>query len=299
MSNEPIPAGTLYLVATPIGNLSDLSARARETLAGVDLVACEDTRTTRPLLAAHGISAKTVALHEHNERTARDKLIAALASGQDVALVSDAGTPAISDPGALVVEAAHAAGIRVVPVPGANAAVAAYSASGFLADRFLFAGFLPASAGGRRKALTGLDMACPIILYEAPHRILETVADLCTAFGPTREIVFARELTKKFEEVARMSLGEAGAWVAANSHRQQGEFVLVLGPVPEVETSDAADTDRMLAILLEELSVREAARVAARLTGGSKNALYRRALALAASGTPDPSGSPDPSADPL
>lgn len=299
MPIEPIPAGTLYLVATPIGNLSDLSARARETLAGVDLIACEDTRTTRPLLAAHGISAKTVALHEHNERTARDKLVAALASGQNVALVSDAGTPAISDPGALVVEAAHAAGIRVVPVPGANAAVAAYSASGFLADRFLFAGFLPASAGARRKALTALDMACPIILYEAPHRVLDTVADLCTAFGAAREIVFARELTKKFEEIARMPLGEAGAWIAANSHRQQGEFVLVLGPAPAVETSDAADTDRMLAILLEELSVSEAARVAARLTGGSKNALYRRALALAASGTSDTSGSSDRSADPL
>ena len=222
MPNVLPAAGTLYLVATPIGNLSDLSARAREVLTSVDLVACEDTRTTRPLLAAHGIGAKTFALHEHNERSARAKLLAALVAGQNVALVSDAGTPAISDPGALMVEAAHAAGIRVVPVPGANAAVTAYSASGFLAERFLFAGFLPASPGARRKALAGLDAACPIILYEAPHRVLETIADLHSVFGDARELVVARELTKKFEEIVRMPLGAAKEWIEANPHRQQG-----------------------------------------------------------------------------
>lgn len=280
MPNNPLSAGTLYLVATPIGNLSDLSARAREVLAAADLIACEDTRTTRPLLAANGITAKTVALHEHNERAARAKLLAILASGQNVALVSDAGTPAISDPGALVVEAAHAAGIRVVPVPGANAAVTAFSASGFLTDRFVFAGFLPASSGARRKALAGLNVPCPVILYEAPHRILDMVDDLCSVFGVVRELVIARELTKKFEEIARMPLGAARTWIEANPHRQQGEFVLVLGPQPIVEKEDDAQTDRMLRILLEELSVSEAARVAARITGGSKNALYRRALAL-------------------
>jgi len=281
MAHEPPPAGTLYVVATPIGNLSDLSARAREVLAAADLVACEDTRTTRPLLSAHGINARTVALHEHNERAARAKLVEALSAGKSVALVSDAGTPAVSDPGALVVEAAHRAGIRVVPVPGANAAVTAYSASGFLADRFLFAGFLPASAGARRKSIAALDADCPVVLYEAPHRVLETVEDLATAFGPDREVVIARELTKKFEEIARLPLGEAREWIVANPHRQQGEFVLVLGPKGTPEAKEDGEAERILRILLEEVSVSAAARIAARLTGGSKNALYSRALELA------------------
>jgi 16S rRNA (cytidine1402-2'-O)-methyltransferase len=282
MPQEQIPAGTLFVVATPIGNLSDLSPRAREILASADLVACEDTRTTRPLLAAHGIAAKTVALHEHNERTARTKLVEALVAGKSVALVSDAGTPAVSDPGALVVEAAHLAGIRVVPIPGPNAAIAAYCASGFLADRFLFAGFLPATAAARRKAIAGFDADCPIILYEAPHRILETVKDLAAAFGSDRELAIARELTKKFEEIVRIPLGAAQAWVEANPHRQQGEFVLVLGPKAAAGTEDDGEAERVLRVLLEDHSVSDAARIAARLTGGSKNALYATALALSA-----------------
>lgn len=281
MPQDSPPAGTLYVVATPIGNLSDLSARAREVLSAADLVACEDTRTTRTLLAAHGISAKTVAVHEHNERSAGAKLVEALAAGKNIALVSDAGTPAVSDPGALVVEAAHRAGIRVIPVPGASAAIAAYSASGFLADRFLFVGFLPASAGARRKAIAALDAGCPVVLYEAPHRVLESVEDLAAAFGPDREIVIARELTKKFEEIARLPLPGAAAWIAANPHRQQGEFVLVLGPQPRPEAGEDGEAERILRILVEEVSVSEAARIAARLTGGSKNALYARALELA------------------
>lgn len=281
MPQDPLPAGTLYVVATPIGNLSDLSPRAREILARADLVACEDTRTTRTLLAAHGIDARTVAVHEHNERAAGSKLVEALAAGKTVALVSDAGTPAVSDPGALVVEAAHRAGIRVIPVPGASAAIAAYSASGFLADRFLFVGFLPASTGARRKAIAALDAACPVVLYEAPHRVLETVRDLAAAFGPDLEIVIARELTKKFEEVARLPLSGAASWIEANPHRQQGEFVLVLGPRPPAEAKDGDDSERILRVLLGEVSVSEAARIAARLTGGSKNSLYARALELA------------------
>ena len=282
MPQEQIPAGTLYVVATPIGNLADLSSRAREVLAAADLVACEDTRTTRTLLAAHGIAAKTIALHEHNERTARARLVEMLSAGKSIALVSDAGTPAISDPGALVVEAAHAAGLRVVPIPGANAAMAAFCASGFRADRFLFAGFLPASAGARRNAIAALDVDCPVIFHEAPHRILETVEDLAAAFGPDRELVVARELTKKFEEIARLPLGAAKAWVEAGAHRQQGEFVLVLGPRAAAETEDDGQAERILGVLLEDHSVSDAARIAARLTGGSKNALYARALDLAA-----------------
>ncbi len=282
MPQEPIPAGTLYVVATPIGNLSDLSPRARETLAAADLVACEDTRTTRPLLAAHGITSKTVSLHQHNERAAGRKLIEALAAGKSVALVSDAGTPAVSDPGALVIEEAHRAGIRVVPIPGPNAAIAAYCASGFLAERFMFAGFLPATPGARRKAIAELQADCPVVLYEAPHRILETVEDLAAAFGPDRELVLARELTKKFEEIARLPLAAAKAWVLANSHRQQGEFVLVLGPKAAPEAREDGEAERILRVLLEEVSVSDAARIAARLTGGSKNTLYALALGLSA-----------------
>ena len=287
MPQEQISAGTLYVVATPIGNLADLSARAREVLAAADLVACEDTRTTRTLLAAYGIAAKTFALHEHNERTARAKLVESLKAGKTVALVSDAGTPAVSDPGALVVEAAHEAGMRVVPIPGPNAAIAAYSASGFLADRFLFAGFLPATAGARRKAIAALDATCPIVLYEAPHRILETVEDLAAAFGPERELVVARELTKKFEEIARLPLGAAKEWIEAGAHRQQGEFVLVLGPKAAVQAEDDGQAERVLTVLLEDHSVSDAARIAARITGASKNLTYSRALELAA-GLPEP-----------
>lgn len=286
MADAHLNPGTLYVVATPIGNLSDLSPRAREALAAADLVACEDTRTTRPLLAAHGITAKTVALHEHNERSAGARLVEMLLAGTTIALVSDAGTPAVSDPGALVVEAAHRAGIRVVPVPGPNAAIAAYCASGFLADRFLFAGFLPASGSARRKTLAGLEAACPVIFYEAPHRILETVVDLAAVYGDVRELVIARELTKKFEEIARLPLGEARAWVEANAHRQQGEFVLVLGPQAAMEGADDGEAERVLGILLEDHSVSDAARIAARITGGSKNALYEKALALPAGAPP-------------
>jgi 16S rRNA (cytidine1402-2'-O)-methyltransferase len=270
-------AGILYVVATPIGNLADASPRALEVLRGADIVACEDTRTTRTLLARHGISRETVALHAHNERAAGAKLLGALQAGRSVALVADAGTPGVSDPGALLVEAAHRAGTRVVPVPGPSAAIAAYSAAGFAADRFLFVGFLPAKPVARRKALDALDLPCPVILYEAPHRIGETVADLLERFGAQREIVIARELTKKFEEVARLPLGEAPAWLDAGAHRQQGEFVLVLGPAPAAAPS-AEDADRVPDTVLVVLPPCVAARLAARISGVPRNALYRRAL---------------------
>lgn len=275
-----MPPGTLYVVATPIGNLADASARALETLRHVDLVACEDTRTTRTLLARHGIERTTLALHAHNERAAGAKLLAALQAGKSVALVTDAGTPGVSDPGALLVEAAHRAGVRVVPLPGPNAAIAAYSAAGFSAAGFLFLGFLPAKAAERRKALAALESALPVILYEAPHRVQETVADLAARFGPEREIVIARELTKKFEEVARMPLAQASDWLRAHAHRQQGEFVLVLGPGAE-QAADLAQAERVLGVLLEALPPGEAAKLAARITGAPRNALYKLALARA------------------
>ena len=275
-ADRPLP-GTLYVVATPIGNLADASPRALEVLRAADLLACEDTRTTRTLLARHGIERATLALHAHNERAATAKLLAALRQGSSVALVTDAGTPGVSDPGALLVEAAHREGLRVVPVPGPNAAIAAYSAAGFAAGRFLFVGFLPAKPSARRKALDALDLPWPVILYEAPHRVLETVEDLAARFGGEREIVIARELTKKFEELARLPLGQAVAWLQAGAHRRQGEFVLVLGAgaaaVPGLD-----EAERVLGILLESLPPSEAARVAARLTGAPRNALYKLAL---------------------
>lgn len=273
-------AGILYVVATPIGNLADASPRSLEALRGADLVACEDTRTSRTLLARHGIAARTVALHQHNERAASAKLVAALQEGRTVALVSDAGTPGVSDPGAHLVEAAHRAGVQVVPVPGPSAALAALSASGFEAGRFLFAGFLPPARAARRKALEALDLPYPVAIYEAPHRVREALEDLLARFGPGREIVIARELTKKFEEVARLPLGEAQAWLEAQPHREQGEFVLVLAPGAEARPVAEADAARALGVLLEELPVGEAARLAARITGVPRNVLYRMALQL-------------------
>ena len=269
--------GTLFVVATPIGNLADASPRALQALRAADLVACEDTRTTRTLLARHGIEARTLALHEHNERTAAGRLIEALRQGHNVALVSDAGTPGLSDPGALLVEQAHGAGIRVSPLPGPSAAAEAFSASGFPADRFLFAGFLPAAPAARRKALEELDLPFPVILYEAPHRIAEALQDLLDRFGGARQIVIARELTKKFEEVVRLPLAEAPAWLSAQPHRTQGEFVLVLSP-GEPRTAAAKDAERTLEVLLEELSPSDAARLAARITGAPKRELYRKAM---------------------
>ena len=279
-----MPTGILYVVATPIGNLADASPRALETLAQADLVACEDTRTTRTLLARHGISAQTLSLHAHNERAATERLLGALREGKRIALVSDAGTPAISDPGALLVAAAHREGIRVVPIPGPSAALAAYSASGYVAERVLFAGFLPAARAARRKALAELDVVWPVIFFEAPHRVLEAVEDLVERYGAAREIVVARELTKMYEEIARMPLGEARAWLLAEAHRQQGEFVLVLGPAAPAADDAAralAEGERVLGILLEALAPSEAARLAAHISGAPRKALYDRALELA------------------
>ncbi len=272
--------GTLYVVATPIGNLADAGARALEILRQADLVACEDTRTTRTLLARHGIERTTQALHAHNERAAGAQLLAALREGRSVALVTDAGTPGVSDPGALLVESAHREGIRVVPVPGPNAAIAAWSAAGFAGDRFLFVGFLPPKPSARRKALEALDAPWPMILYEAPHRVLDCVRDLRARYGAVREIVIARELTKKFEETARMPLAEAEAWLVAHAHRQQGEFVLVLGP-GEAAAPATAEGERVLGLLLEALPAGEAARLAARISGAPRNMLYRKAIGRA------------------
>jgi 16S rRNA (cytidine1402-2'-O)-methyltransferase len=273
----PLTPGVLYVVATPLGNLADASPRSLETLKSVALVACEDTRTTRTLLARNGINARTVAVHEHNERRAAAGLIAALRDGKSVALVSDAGTPALSDPGAWLVAQAHGAGIRVSPVPGPSAAAAALSVSGFPASQFLFAGFLPASAAARRKALEALDVPWPLVIYEAPHRIADTLLDLKQRFGDAREVLIGRELTKKFEEVARLPLAEAPAWLGARAERAQGEFVLVLAPGSGPK-GPLPDPDKVLQILLDAVAPSEAARLAAKITGAPKNLLYRKAI---------------------
>jgi len=218
-----------------------------------------------------------VALHAHNERAASAGLLRLLREGKDLALVSDAGTPALSDPGAAFVAQAHRAGVRVSPIPGPSAAAAAFSVAGFPAAGFFFAGFLPASGAARKKALERLDLPWPVVLYEAPHRISQTLAELAQQLGPQREIVLCRELTKKFEELARLPLGEAAAWLQARPQRQQGEFVLVLS-AGEEKRPEAADAERVLEVLLEALPASEAAKLAARITGAPKNALYRKAI---------------------
>lgn len=272
--------GTLYVVATPIGNLADASPRCLETLRDCGLIACEDTRVTRGLLSRHGIAARLVSLHEHNERASAAKVLEALREGQSVALVSDAGTPGISDPGAWLVAEAHRAGLRVSPVPGPSAAVAAFSAAGFASMPFLFAGFLPASGGARRKALEQLHQPWPVVLYEAPHRVLKTIEDLTRLFGPRREVAIGRELTKKFEEVVRLPLGEAARWLQDGAHRQQGEFVLVVA-AGEPRKTAGVDPQALLEALSESLSPSEAARLTARVTGLPRGALYRKTLARA------------------
>lgn len=273
---------TLSIVATPLGNLGDITLRALEALRSADVIACEDTRHARRLLDHHGIRTQLLALHEHNERQATEKLIALLEAGKQVALISDAGTPAVSDPGARAVAAVRQAGFRVTPLPGPNAAIAALSAAG-LEGPFHFVGFLPAKVGARRTALESLKtIHATLVFYEAPHRIEETVADLVALLEAQREIVIARELTKLFEQIERMPLTAAPAWLAADENHRRGEFVLLVSapPPPSVNGGIDAESDRILKLLLTELPVKQAAKLAAAITGQPKNALYDRALTL-------------------
>ena len=272
---------TLYVVATPIGNLSDITLRALETLRTVDVIAAEDTRITTRLLDRHGISGKLLAVHEHNERRAAERLVGLLAGGKTVALVTDAGTPGVADPGAQVVAAVRGAGYTVVPLPGPNAAVTAMSASGFDADRFLFCGFLPARAAERRRVLAGLAaQTATLVFYEAPHRVVDSVADICAAFGGDRDIVIARELTKIHETVHRCRLDAAADWLQADDNRRRGEFVLVVAGATEVQQDDETHVESVLKILLGELPLKQAVALAVKLTGGNRSALYQRALGL-------------------
>jgi 16S rRNA (cytidine1402-2'-O)-methyltransferase len=277
-SQGALPPG-LYVVATPIGNLGDITRRALVTLRTAGIVAAEDTRVTRGLLTHFGIAARLVALHEHNERKAADQVIGWIAAGQSVALVSDAGTPAVSDPGALLVDRVRAAGFPVVPIPGASALTAALSASGIVAAGVVFAGFLAAKGKERREKLEALA-ASPwaIVLYESPHRIAQTLADLHAALGD-RDIVIARELTKRFESIARVPLREAASWLGADKDRSRGEFVLIVEARP-VETASGPDPRKLIKMLLAEIPVKGAASLAAKLTGRPKKEMYDLALQL-------------------
>lgn len=273
---------TLYVVATPIGNLQDITFRALDIFRQVDVIAAEDTRVTSRLLNHYGIAAKKLMpLHQHNEQRSAPGVIAALEAGRSVALASDAGTPAFSDPGARLVHAVREAGFPVVPIPGANAAAAALSASGFAGAHFLFYGFLPAKAAERRREIAALaGFSWTLVFYEAPHRVVESVADLASELGPARRIVIARELTKLFESIHACTLQDAAAWFAGDADRIRGEFVLLVEGAPPHQDAAMIEAKRVLEILLDELPVKQASALAARITGARKNELYALALEL-------------------
>ncbi|MDE1942958.1 MAG: 16S rRNA (cytidine(1402)-2'-O)-methyltransferase [Betaproteobacteria bacterium] len=274
-------AGTLYVIATPIGNRDDISARALKTLSEVDLIAAEDTRNSGSLMAHFGISTPLTALHEHNERSASSSLIEKLKSGRSIGLISDAGTPGISDPGTLLVDAALAAGIRVVPIPGASAQTALLSVCGLGPGPALFYGFLPPKSGARERALEKLrSLQATLVFYEAPHRIEACLAALSGALGGNRRVVIGRELTKLFETVHRTTLEDAQQWLAEDANHRRGEFVLAVEGAPADEGPDPASCDRLLKALLEKLSVGDAVRVATEATGLGRKTLYERALIL-------------------
>jgi 16S rRNA (cytidine1402-2'-O)-methyltransferase len=283
---QQFPAGALYIVATPIGNLADLTLRAIHVLGLVEAVACEDTRVSGALLSRLGLHKPLIALHQHNEKSASAGVIERLARGERVAYVSDAGTPAVSDPGAALVCAVRAAGHTVVPLPGASSVVAALSAAGDEhAAGFAFYGFLPSKAGERDAALAAIaqQTAHSVVLFEAPHRIEAVLQALAVAM-PARTLTVARELTKQFESLATMPAAQAPAWVAADANRARGEFVLVLHAQPALAAhgGDAlpAEAERTLQLLLAELPLKQAVSLAAAITQAPRNTLYQRALAL-------------------
>ncbi len=279
------PEAALYVVATPIGNLGDLGLRAWHALQRADVIAAEDTRASRTLLDAWGVNTPLMAAHRHNEALAAQAICERLAQGQRVALVSDAGAPAVSDPGARIVRAVREAGYVVVPVPGPSAVIAALMGSGVTTDEnpaYAFAGFPPSKAAARQRWLRSwAALPAPVVMFESPHRLQAALADLLEICGPQRPLTVARELTKRFEEIATFPLGEAAGWLQADPHRTQGEFVLILHAAPQEEGGADTDpqADALLDALLETLSVRDAARVAARATGLPRDVLYNRALA--------------------
>lgn len=273
--------GVLYVVATPIGNLSDLSERAITVLTQVDLVACEDTRHTQKLLQHLGLRKVMLSVHDHNERDRIEQIAGQLSEGRNLALVSDAGTPLISDPGYPLVQALRERGHNVVPIPGPSALITALSAAGLPTDRFLFEGFLPHKAGGRRERLEPLiNETATIVFYESKHRILETLDIMAEAFGAERKACVARELTKTFETFYHGSLAEIQASLRIDNDQTKGEFVVMVAGNPEPITASAYDTGKLFRLLLAELPPKKAAAVIAELTGENKKALYQQALEM-------------------
>ena len=272
---------TLYVVATPIGNLRDITLRALDTLKSVDVIAAEDTRVSRKLLGHFGIHTQLIATHEHNEREAAQQLVKLLEQGKSVALISDAGTPAISDPGTIAVAHVRAAGFRVVAIPGASAITAAIASAGLQSVSFCFHGFLPARKGEREKALAALKTRRGLqVFYEAPHRIVESVASMAAILGGDRQVAIARELTKLFEQLHVCRLDEAVDWLEYSENHRRGEFVLLVEGGDETGAPQESETGRVLEVLLEELPLKQAVGLAAAITGMKKNALYDRALKL-------------------
>lgn len=274
--------GALYIVATPIGNLDDITVRASRILASVDRVAAEDTRHSGKLLQHLGISKPLLALHDHNEREKAASVLDRISAGESIALISDAGTPLISDPGYVLVRDARVRGIRVIPVPGPCAFVAALSAAGLPTDRFLFEGFLSAKSSARRSTLKSLYReAATMVFYEAPRRVPAMLADVGECFGWERQVVLARELTKTFETFYYGSAEDVLAQLEGDPNAGKGEFVVIVAGAPPAERGEELlDVDRLLSLLLPELPVKQVAKIVAELTGGSKNELYQRALAL-------------------
>ena len=280
---QDMPAGSLYVVATPLGNLDDVTMRARDVLARADRIYAEDTRVTATLLSHLGIARRATALHAHNEAARIDAALEALAAGERVALVTDAGTPAISDPGARLVRAVHEARHRVIPVPGPSAVAAAVSAAGLVAERFMFVGFLPGQSKARHELLAGIaTLASALVFYEAPHRVRETVAALAETLGPERMLVVAREITKKFEQIVRIPLAEGAAWLDADANHVRGEFVLIVDAPSTAITAAplTPEVERWLAALLDELPPAAASRVVARVSGVPRDDVYQRAMSI-------------------
>lgn len=272
--------GTLYMVATPIGNLGDITSRAVETLKAVELIAAEDTRHSQRLLSHLGVSTRMQAYHEHNEAVQTERLIARLQLGESIALISDAGTPLVSDPGYRLAEQAHEHGIKVVPIPGACAAIAAMSVAGLPTDRFCFEGFPPAKQAARLKWLQALkDESRTMVFYISCHRILETLQDMRTVFGEQRLATFAREVTKTYETIRKATMDELCAWVEDDAMQRKGEIVLVVAGCFKEKTVHPL-ADEILAVLVDELPVKQAAKITSRITGINKNELYEAALEL-------------------
>jgi len=274
--------GQLYVVATPIGNLGDMSIRAVEVLSQVDVIAAEDTRHSGKLLQHFGIKTPTLAYHEHNERQLCGKLVVRIQAGESVALISDAGTPLVSDPGYHLVHAARSAGVQVVPVPGASAMIAALSASGLPSDRFVFEGFLPAKSSARQQRLEFLvDDPRTLIFYESTHRIEDSLTDMSEVFGPQRHAVIARELSKRFETIHGDTLANLLVWLGNDADQRKGEFVvLVQGAVVTEDEAVSAEAQRVLVLLMQELPLKQAVALSAKITGMKKNELYRLGLSL-------------------